>query len=203
MQHLKMILALFLTLAIFGTPVFAEEGAEAVAQSPVLAQNTAAQPALARPIVNAPYRTFLTIQRYTLETNGDPGTNISNARLELKFPNDVVIKLPGGDQYWPIGNGQVQEVNQTFEIPWANIKGDSFGFVLQIVRKGAQILPCQFDVKELSQFNRTYHCQTDVGWQTTNNVPAERIIREGVQIRVFTDRNTPSKEVPKDAVALK
>ncbi len=223
MQHLKLTLALFLALAaVFGTRADAEEEeteevaapamtAPAAPKAPVAKQAPAApapvaqaaEPSMARPIVGQSFRTFMTIQRYTLENNGDPASAISNVRLEMKFPGDVQIKLPGGEQHWPIGNGQVQEVNQTFEIPWAYVKGDSFSFVLQMVRKGAQILPCQFDVKELSQFNRSYTCQTDVNWQVNNKVPEKNIAREGVQIRVFTDRNTPSKEIPKDAVALK
>jgi hypothetical protein len=198
MQHVKLTLALFMSLALFGT---AFAGEEAVTET--TATQTAAQAVPAKPAPVAPFRTFMTIQRYTLESNGDPSNNISNVRLEMKFPGDVQIKLPGGDQHWPIGNGQVQEVNQTFEIPWAYVRNDSFSFVLQMVRKGAQILPCQFDVKELSHFNRTYTCQTDVGWQQREKVPENRINREGVAIRIFTDRNTPSKEIPKDAVALK
>lgn len=210
MQHVKLTLALFMALAaVFGTRADAEEeavnqaAAPVAAAAPAPAQAQPADPSLARPVVGQPFRTFLTIQRYTLENSGDTSNAISNVRLELKFPGDVQIKLPGGEQHWPIGNGQVQEVNQTFEIPYAYVKSDSFGFVLQMVRKGAQILPCQFEVKELSQFNRTYTCQTDVNWQVNNKVPEKNIAREGVQIRVFTDRNTPSKEIPKDAVALK
>jgi hypothetical protein len=187
----------FILAALVAAPAFAEEAAPEAVAAPV------AQPAIPRPVYGNPYRTFLTIQRYTLESNGDPSSHISNVRLELKFPGDVLIKLPGGEQNWPIGNGQVQEVNQTFEIPWAYVRQDGFSFVLQMQRKGANILPCQFEVKELSQFNRTYTCQTDVNWQVNNKVPENRINREGVQIRIFTDRNTPSREIPKDAVALK
>lgn len=194
MQYVKLTMALFAALTV--TAAYAEPApAPEVAVAPT-AQTKA-------PIAVPPYRTFLTVQRYTLESNGDPSTSISNVRLEMKFANDVTIKLPGGEQHWPIGNGQVQEVNQTFEIPWAFVKGDAFGFSLQMVRKGAQILPCVFEVRELSQFNRTYTCQTDVNWQVTNKVPENRVLREGVLIRVFTDRNTPAKEMPKDAVALK
>lgn len=204
MQHVKMTLILFGTLAaIFGTRADAEEAVEApaaVAPAPAAAPSAAAP---AKQVSMAPYRTFLTIQRYTLENNGEPGNNISNVRLEMKFGPEVTLKLPGGDQHWPIGNGQVQEINQTFEIPWAFVRQDGFAFQLQMLRKGAKILPCQFEVRELSQFNRTYTCQTDVNWQVNNKVPDNRVNREGVQIRVFTDRNTPSKEIPKDAVALK
>lgn len=115
----------------------------------------------------------------------------------------TVVQLPGGGQYWPIGNGQVQEIDQTFELPWGFITNDGFKFEIQIERKGTKILPCQFEVHQLSQFNRSYICRLDINWQINQKIPEEKLDKEALQIRIFTDRNSPRREVPKDAIALK
>ena len=128
-------------------------------------------------------RTFITIQRYNMENNGEPSSPISNVRIEIKFPDGNKIQLPEGGQFWPIGNGQVQEINRTFELPWTYVQKDGFKFEIQLVRKGSKMLPCEFDVTELSQFNRAYVCRTDTSLQT--NVAAENLDREGIQIRSY------------------
>lgn len=175
-----------------------------------------------------PYRTFLNIQRYTIENDGNPNNSISNVRLEVLFPNQdpekqvkpmwwerwffgkqdesVVarILLPGGeDQWWPIGDGQVQEINQIFEVPWEYIQNDGFRFTIKIHRKGTVIKPCVFDVVSLSEFNRSYICRLDENWQLSQNIPEDQLDKEGVQLRIFTDKNSPAKDIPKDAIALK
>ncbi|MBY0369300.1 hypothetical protein K2X33_01355 [bacterium] len=169
------------------------------ASAPVAATATAP----AQPAVIPPYRTFVAIQSYIMETNGDASNPISNVRLEVKFPGDKSFQLPDAGQYWPIGNGQTQEINRTFEVPYAAIQKDGFGFVIQMVRKGSKMLPCQFQVTQLSEYNRTYFCHTDVEWQVKQKFTEEKLNKEGIQIRVFTDRNTPSKEIPKDALAVR
>lgn len=155
------------------------------------------------PTLNKPYRTFVTIQRYTVENNGEPSNPISNVRLEITFPNGNKVKLPEGGQYWPIGNGQVQEIGRTFEIPWAFIQKDGFKMQIQMHRKGSKMFPCNFDITALSQFNRAYVCKVDEGFQRRSSVSEQKIDREGVQLRVFTDLNSEKNEIPTDSIALR
>lgn len=172
-----------------------------------------ANPGLATPVdgvVNAPlrkeikpYRTFITIQRYNMEQSGDTKNQISNVRIEITFPNKTKIQLPGGNQFWPIGNGQVQEINRTFELPYSYVQSDGFKFQIQMVRKGSDFLPCNFDVSQLSEFNRSYVCHTDLGWQTKEKIPEEQLDKEGIQVRVYTDLNSKPNEIPSDSLALK
>lgn len=150
-----------------------------------------------------PYRTFVTVQRYTVENNGEPSNPISNVRLEITFPNGNKVKLPEGGQFWPIGNGQVQEINRTFEIPWAFIQKDGFKMTIQMYRKGSKMFPCNFDIASLSQFNRAYVCKVDEGYQRRLRVNEQAIDREGVQLRVFTDLNSEPNEIPTDSIALR
>ena len=163
---------------------------------------TAQAPAAPAAVVK-PYRTFVQIQRYAIDSNGDPGNPISNVRIEVTFPNGSKVQLPEGGQWWPIGNGQVQEINRTFEIPFTAVTKDGFRLQIQMQRKGSEMLPCLFDVSQVSQFNRAYTCHTDLNWQISQNTPEDKLDREGIQIRVFTDLNSKPKEIPTDAIALK
>jgi hypothetical protein len=159
---------------------------------------------IASPVAQVqPYRTFVTIQNYVMDSNGEPQNPISNVKLEVAFSKDKKIELPEGGSYWPVGNGQRQDINRTYEIPWEAISSDGFNFTIQMVRKGSKMLPCHFNVTQLSQYNRSYFCHTDVQWQLEKKLPEDRLDKEGVQVRVFTDKNTPSKELPKDALALR
>ena len=97
-----------------------------------------------------------------MDNNGEPSNPISNVRIEIKFPNGNKLQLPEGGQFWPIGNGQVQEINRTFELPWSYVRNKAVQeFEIQLYRKGSKMLPCEFDVAQLSQFNRAYICRTD------------------------------------------
>ncbi len=151
----------------------------------------------------APYRTFITIHNYTMEHNGDAQNPISNVKIEVLFGKNQKMALPEGGQFWPIGNGQKQEINKTYEVPWEAIANDAFAFDIQMVRQGSKMLPCQFNVNQLSQFNRSYFCHTDLRWQSEQKIPDENLDREGIEVRVYTDRNTPAKDLPKDALALR
>lgn len=189
--------------------------ADANAPAPVVAEGGATPaPGFAAPTAKAdpnapvapgaapvtPFRTFITLQRYTLEKSGNNPNGISNVRLEITFPNGGKMNLPEGGQYWPIGDGQVQEIGRTYEIPWAYIQKDGFKFSVQMVRKGSPMLPCNFEVAQLSEFNRSYVCKTDLGWQTTQGIREDKMAVEGMQVRVFTDKNSPANEVPKEAM---
>lgn len=150
-----------------------------------------------------PYRTFITIKRYDLENSGIPSKPVSTVKLDIRFPQGVHFQLPEGGNAWSIGNNQSQEINRTFEIPWNFIAKDGFAFEIQMKRKGKSINPCKFDVQQLSQFNRTYICRTDVAYQQNQRISEDKIAKEAIEIRVFSDRNSPAAEIPKDAIALK
>lgn len=151
-----------------------------------------------------PFRTFVTIKKYNLESNGIPSKPISNVKFEISFPGGNHVQLPEGGHYWSIGNNQSQEINRTFEVPFAFIQKDSFSFELTMLRKGKKILPCRFEVSKISQFNRSYVCRTDVAFQTNQqHLPEEQVAKEAVEIRVFSDVNSTQSEIPKDVVALK
>ena len=150
-----------------------------------------------------PYRTWIRLEGFVMENNGEPENPISNVRLETTFPNGQKLELPGNGQFWTIGNGQMQEIKQTFEIPWSVVQNDGFNFTIKMVRKGSDLLPCKFEVRQLSQFNRKYVCHTDIAWQQNMKIPENKIEKEGIEVKVFTDRNTPEKDIPKDAIAFK
>lgn len=151
-----------------------------------------------------PFRTFVTIKNYNLENSGISSKPISNVKFEIAFPGGHQIQLPEGGHYWSIGNNQSQEINRTFEIPFSVIQNDGFSFELTMVRKGKKILPCKFEVTRLSQFNRSYVCRTDVAFQMNQqHLPEEKVAKEAVEIRVFSDLNSPQSEIPKDIIALK
>ncbi|NBX75417.1 MAG: hypothetical protein EBQ92_02600 [Proteobacteria bacterium] len=155
-------------------------------------------------VISKPYRTFVTIKKYNLENNGIPSKPISNVKLEISFPGGHKVSLPEGGHYWSIGNNQSQDINRTFEVPFAFIQKDGFSFDLTMVRKGKKILPCHFEVSRLSQFNRSYVCRTDVAFQMNQqNLPEEKVAKEAIEIRVFSDVNSTPAEIPKDAIALK
>lgn len=192
-------ISLILSLIISGLFYAPSAYSETQATTPVATAPT--QPA-AIPAAT-PYRTFITIQKYTIENNGEASQAMSNVRLEITFPNGSKVNLPENGQYWPIGNGQAQEINRTFELPFSFVKNDGFQFRIQMVRQGGRLLPCEFDVTTLSAFNRSYVCHTDVNWQIDQKVANERIDKEGVQIRVFTDKNSQPNEVPQNSIALR
>lgn len=149
------------------------------------------------------YRTWITLENFEMVSNGEPSNPVSNVKIEVVFPGGKKFELPEGGQYWTIGNGQIQDIKRTFELPASVIANDGFEFTIQMVRKGSKMLPCNFKVSQLSQYNRTYFCHTDIAWQTQNRTPEEKLDKEGINLRVWTDLNTPLKEQPKDALALK
>lgn len=151
-----------------------------------------------------PYRTFLHVQRYMIENTGDPQHPIANVKIVIKTPSGQELELPGNREYWPIGNGQFQEINRIYELPWEIIKDDGFTFSMTMVNQRSFIKPCKFEVVTLSQFNRSYVCRVDEDWQTRKNIPPERLDKEAIQIRVFTDlAHTPKNQIPKDAIAIR
>ncbi len=203
----KMLLAVVVSFLVYIPGAYTENLTPPAKATPAPVAPPAVSPVAAAPApVIAkmdPYRTFVTIQRYNMDSNGEALKPISNVRLAITFPNGTKITLPEGGQYWPIGNGQAQEINRTFEIPWAYIQADGFKFTVQMERKGSEMLPCNFDIVQLSQFNRGYTCHTDLTWQQQQNMTPEQLDKEGVQVRVFTSKNSEPKEIPTDALALK
>lgn len=134
-----------------------------------------------------PYLTYITVQNYSLQNSGKPGNGIENVHLEITFPNGKKVTLPEGGQDWPIANGQMQPVNIHYQLPYKYIEKDGFTFTVQIVRRGADLQPCAFKVEQLSEFNRSYVCHTDLGWQTSQHVSEDKLVKEAVQVRVSTD----------------
>jgi hypothetical protein len=179
--------ALILSTFLFVTPAYPEDSE--ITQSPVTAPKT--------------FRTFVTFQRYSLESNGKANKPVSNVRIEVTFPNGNKVTLPEGGDYWPVGNGQAQEINRTFEIPFAYVQKDGFGMRVQMVRQGATLNPCEIEIQSLSQFNRAYLCHTDVDMQLKQNTSPDKVVKEGIELRVFTDLNSTPKEIPQNAIALK
>jgi hypothetical protein len=176
------------------------ESAAPVEPTAAVATATATAPTVGK---IAPYRTWITIESFEMIQNGEPQNPISNVKLEVSFPDGSKFELPEGGQYWTIGNGQIQDIKRTYELPWSAITNDGFAMSVQMVRKGSKMLPCNFTVNQLSQFNRAYFCRTDLAWQLERKIPEDRQDKEGIQVRVWTDRNTPVKEQPKDALALR
>jgi hypothetical protein len=159
------------------------------------ARNTAESP---NTYFGKPYRTFVTIQRYNMEQNGEGGDSVSNVAVKITFPSGETTILPEDSQYWPIGNGQIQEINRTYEIPWRFLHNDGFKMTLQMIRQGTRFLPCELEVAQLSQFNRSYVCRTALQWQLNQHIPEKALDREGIQIRVFSDLNSSASEIPSD-----
>ncbi len=186
-------------------PAAAVSNPQAIANAAVAGTPAGAvtpQPGIS-PSGQKPSRWFIQVQRYNVKNNGKKNNPISNVRITVTFPNKTKLTLPEGGQYWPIGNGQVQEINRTYELPPQYVVNDGFKFTIQMENKGDAILPCEFDVVQISQFNRAYVCSTDVGWQKSQNVPEDELDEQAVQVRVFTDINSEKKEIPPDAIALK
>lgn len=150
-----------------------------------------------------PYRTFIEVARYNMENNGESNNPISNVRIVVTFPNQQKIQLPEGGQWWPIGNGQAQEIHKFYELPFSYIQNDGFKFSIQMERKGSLMLPCNFEVITLSQFNRSYTCHTDLNWQQNERISPENFDKEGIQVRVFTDQNSEKKEIPGNALMIR
>ena len=208
MNKMKMIIGLVAVLLVVGFLSLSPPSANQLTSGtkPESAQNTptaADGTSVAHVGSQQPYRTFITVQKYTIEQTGDPNSSVSNVRLDLTFPNGSTVQLPENGQHWVIGNGQVQEIDRTFELPFALIRNDGFRFRIQMIRRGSKMLPCEFDVAQLSQFDRAYVCHTDLNWQSSQNIAAESQDREGLQIRVFTDRHSPLKENQKNVIAIR
>lgn len=169
--------------------------------APVAAASSSTDSSL--PSDKKPSHYYIQLQRYNIKNSGRKDNAISNVRLSVTFPNKSQTNLPENGQYWPIGNGQVQEINRTYELPAQYVQNDEFKFQIQMDNKGNPFLPCEFDVTQISQFNRAYVCSVDVGWQKAHGVKDEDLDEEAIQIRVFTDLNSDKKEIPPDAIALK
>lgn len=150
-----------------------------------------------------PFRTFITFQRYRIDQNGNPQTPVSNVKINIEFPGANAeekgkeISLPGEKTTWAIGDGQIQEIDQSFEVPFEYVSNlDGFKMNVTMDRKGVWIKPCKFVVKDLSKFNRGYVCRTDQDWQKKRGRTEEQMDIESIQVRVFTDKNLQRNEKP-------
>ncbi|NBX93353.1 MAG: hypothetical protein EB078_05310 [Proteobacteria bacterium] len=154
-------------------------------------------------VTSKPYRTFITIKAVNQEQPLKKAEESAQIRLELQLPGRKPVFLPEKNKFWTLRKSESQKVEQTFEIPYAVIQNDGFQFDVTMVKKGKTIQPCHFEVKELSQFNRTYFCRTDVNFQLNQqHIREDKITKQEVEIRVFSDVNTHSKDLPKKLASL-
>jgi len=80
---------------------------------------------------------------------------------------------------------------QKVEIPAELTKGNSFHVTLQMKKDRLDINPCEIDVEQITQFDRSYVCTTALG------EPVQ------VKMRVYTNLNGGDKIVPEKFVAKK
>jgi len=150
------------------------------------------------------YRAYVTLKAYHQEQNGNPKNPESQVRVQITFPDQKKIELPDRNRFWSVKDKQTQDINETFEVPQEFIQNDGFSFEVAIIDKGKEIVPCQIRVNQLSQFNRNYFCRTDVNAQANQQkIQEEKLAKQAVELRVFSDVNSSSKEIPKKLLALK
>jgi len=137
------------------------------------------------------FRTFVTVKALHHGESAVSSKGGSEVRLEIKLPDGRTLKL------------REKDVDQSFEIPFDFVKQDTFGMEVTLLKKGKNILPCEITVNQLSQYNRSYRCQTDVGFQVSQqHIPESKVTREGVEFRVFTDIQSDKKEIPQKLLAF-
>ena len=150
------------------------------------------------------YKAYVTVKAYHQEYNGSAKRPDSQVRVQIHFPDQKKIELPSSDQFWSVSNKQTQDINETFEVPQEFLVADGFSFEVSIIEKGKDIQPCKVKVNQLSQFNRTYFCRTDVNAQVNQlHLKEDKVAKQAVELRVFSDINSTSKEIPRKLVALK
>ena len=137
------------------------------------------------------FRTFVTVKALHQGDGSVSSPNNSEVRLQIKLPDGRTLKLREND------------IDQSFEIPFDFVKQDSFGMEVTMLGERKNILPCKITVHQLSQYNRSYRCQTDVGFQINQqHIPENKATREGVEFRVFTDVQSDKKEIPRKLLAF-
>lgn len=200
----------FLSFVSFSICAHSEENANPIYKKEQAPQQTTFAGNVQQTQSKKPFHTYVTIEKYVLENNGESKNPISHVSLELFFsplrkdtsiiPTSNPLILPQEGQSWTIGNGEVQPIQTTFEIPFDKLTHDGFRFAIQIHRKGAHLLPCFFDVEQISEFNRTYTCHTDLSYQLNKKIAEKDMDKEGVVVRVFTDLSGRDKDKPKEAI---
>ena len=137
------------------------------------------------------FRTFVTVKALHHGVGSLSSSDPSEIRLQIKLPDGRTLKL------------REKDIDQSFEIPFDFVKQDSFGMEVTMLGEGKHILPCQIYVHQLSQYDRSYRCQTDIGFQVSQqHIPENRATREGVEFRVFTDVQSDKKEIPRKLLAF-
>lgn len=151
-----------------------------------------------------PFRTFVTIESYHQESNGRKSDSTSQVQLEVKLGPNQKLVLPEPKKFWTVQNQKSQPIHQTFEVPSELIQQDGFSFEITMIEKGKTILPCSIKVTELSKFNRSYMCRTDVNFQSNQqHIPEDKLAKQGVEVRVFSDLNVKNKELPKNLLVFR
>lgn len=102
------------------------------------------------------FRTYISIENVTEDTS-----------LEVTMP-----ELDGKMSEKPLAR---QERGKKYEIPYAIAKADRFKFVVQMSKPGHKILPCEFVIEQLRQYDRGYVC-------TAQGIPSTQVV-----VRVYTN----------------
>jgi hypothetical protein len=137
------------------------------------------------------FRTFVTVKALHHGAGSLSSSEPPQVRLQIKLPDGRTLKL------------REKDIDQSFEIPFDFVKQDSFGMEVTMLGEGTNILPCKIYVNQLSQYNRSYRCQTDIGFQVNQqHIPESKATREGVEFRVFTDVQSDKKEIPRKLLAF-
>lgn len=112
------------------------------------------------------FRTFVTVKALHHGDGSVSSPNNSEVRLQIKLPDGRTLKLREND------------IDQSFEIPFDFVKQDSFGMEVTMLGERKNILPCKITVHQLSQYNRSYRCQTDIGFQVNQqHIPENKATR--------------------------
>lgn len=133
-----------------------------------------------------PFQTFVTLESYSYL---NPNPEAQKVSMEISLPEGKTQKIPSQES-WEVTPGKEQVINQTLEIPFESIKKDAFRFTIQIFRSGTKLGPCNFEIKNISEYNRTYICHLAYSKKASEE-------KDTLHLRVHTDRipiNTDSNE---------
>ena len=95
--------------------------------------------------------------------------------------SQLELELPDGTKH------AIKRRGERFEIPSAFAQKNGFKFVIQMRRRDIAIMPCEFTVEGLSDFNRRLICRTYETNDATSNQSAKQAVHESVEVRVYTE----------------
>ena len=146
----------------------------------------------------------VTLEKFVWEPSPSATDPSSQVQFVLSFPGGQKVSFPqkSADKAWTLQAGKPLEIGETLTVPPEVVHGDQFHFTLQVLRQGILLSPCEFDVAQVSQFNRTYTCHTDLNWQRNHGFSEEQLEKDTVQLRVYSNAK-PSQNVslPREPLA--